>query len=361
MTLRPGQPQRLRLFPVTNESIHMYKSVITPLLIFITCVAALSACSKAGYQRIEELSLPRYQKGTPVMSDMKVMCRAQVIVRPEKDRYGVHERTGNAYFLHPNDKETPTIDYTHPPLDFMVTYDRIWDVTVYPTPPYHPPKYPQQLCQNGVSTQIITNTGIGATQMETGLYGPVQYNLDPNKGAVRMWGLPRVSMDGLNYRATMVGFRPSIIKGDKLPTSGNFKFVTNPHTKKETITINGREWQKMTLQVISGKDVPARDDFKAGESSYVDELYLTKVGDYMFAMLASYSRHLATHAPDWLAQRQEFLRRWLESFKFEPIPPADNPLPSKDEIQALIEGEANPTPPLLIPAKARGPLSAPVR
>jgi hypothetical protein len=133
--------------------------------------------------------------------------------------------------------------------------------------------------------------------------------------------LPRVSMDGLNYRATMVGFRPMIIEGHKLPTWSNFKEFTNPHTQKEFVTINGREWQHMTLQVISGKDVPPREDFKAGESSSVDELYITKIGNYMFAVVAWYSGDLATHAPDWLAKRQEFLRHWLESFKFEPIPP----------------------------------------
>lgn len=163
----------------------MYKSFITSLFITVT----LSACSKAGYQRIEEMSLPRYQKGTPVMSDMKVMCRAQVIVKPEKDRHMVDEHTGSAYFLPQNAKERPTADYTHPPLDFMVTYDRIWDVTVYPTPPHTPPKYPQQLCQNGVSTQVITSPGIGSlyTQLEPEYkYDTrLRYNLDPSKGAVR--------------------------------------------------------------------------------------------------------------------------------------------------------------------------------
>jgi len=235
----------------------------------------------------------------------------------------VDDRTKSAYYLSQNDKRVPTTDYTHPPLDFMVTYDDIWDVTVYPTYPKLPQKYNPKWCQNGVATQAITSSGIGSlfTQLEPEYKGGkiLRYNLDPSKGAVRVWRLPNVSLDGLNYRATLVGFMPMIIKGDKLPTASNFKFVTNPHTKKETITINGREWQKMTLQVISGKDVPARDDFKAGESSHVDELYLTKIGDYMFAMVASYSKHLATHAPDWLAQRQEFLRHWLASFKFEPI------------------------------------------
>jgi hypothetical protein len=303
----------------------MYKSITTLIFIITTGIAALSACSIAGYQKIEEMSLPRYQKGTPVMSDMKVMCRAQVIVKPEKDRHMVDERTGSAYFLPQNAKERPATDYTHPSLDFMVTYDRIWDVTVYPTSPNTPPKYPQQLCQNGTSTQVITSPGIGSlyTQLEPEYKGGeiLRYNLDPSKGAVRVWSLPRVSMDGLNYRATMVGFRPMIIEGDKLPTWSNFKEFTNPHTQKEFVTINGREWQHMTLQVISGKDVPPREDFKAGESSSVDELYITKIGNYMFAVVAWYSGDLATHAPDWLAKRQEFLRHWLESFKFEPIPP----------------------------------------
>lgn len=294
-------------------------------LLFISTVgiATLSACSMAGYQKIEEMSLPRYQTGTPVMSDIKVMCRAQIIVKPQKDNHMVDERTGSAYFLPQNAKEKPATDYTHPPLDFMVTYDDIWDVTIYPTPPKIPQKYNPKWCQNGTSTQIRTNTGIGTlfTKLETNHLEPDRYNLDPSKGAVRVWGLPHVSMDGLNYRATMVGFMPMIIEGHKLPTRSNFKEFTNPHTQKEIVTINGREWQHMTLQVISGRDVPAREDFKAGESSTVHELYTTKVGNYIFAMVAIYDRNLATHAPDWLAKRQEFLRHWLESFKFEPIPP----------------------------------------
>jgi len=257
------------------------------------------------------------------MSDIKVMCRAQIIVKPQKDNHMVDERTGSAYFLPQNAKEKPATDYTHPPLDFMVTYDDIWDVTIYPTPPKIPQKYNPKWCQNGTSTQIRTNTGIGTlfTKLETNHLEPDRYNLDPSKGAVRVWGLPHVSMDGLNYRATMVGFMPMIIEGHKLPTRSNFKEFTNPHTQKEIVTINGREWQHMTLQVISGRDVPAREDFKAGESSTVHELYTTKVGNYIFAMVAIYDRNLATHAPDWLAKRQEFLRHWLESFKFEPIPP----------------------------------------
>lgn len=326
----------------------MYKSIINLLFSSITGIAALSACSMAGYQKIEEMSLPHYQKGTPVMSDMKVMCRAQVIVRPENDRHMVdytqrlqreaaltdedrqaaNDRTGSAYFVSQNANGRPATNYTHPPLDFMVTYDRIWDVTVYPTPPHTPPKYPQQLCQNGISTQVITSPGIGSlfTQLEPEYKYDVRlrYNLDPSKGAVRVWRLPNVSMDGLNYRATMVGFIPMIIEGDKLPTGSNFRngiFTTNPHTKKEVININGREWQRMTHQVISGKDVPEREGFKAGESSTVNELYTTKVGNYIFAVVAIYTADLATHAPDWLAKRQEFLRHWLESFKFEPIPP----------------------------------------
>jgi len=319
-----GQP---RLFPA-HQGKDMYKSIITFLFISATGIATLSACSMAGYQKIEEMSLPRYQKGTPVMSDMKVMCRAQVIVKPDKDRHMVNERTSSAYFLPQNAKERPATDYTHPPLDFMVTYDDIWDVTIYPTPPRLPQKYNPKWCQNGIATQVITTPGIGSlyTQLEPEYKGGeiLRYNLDPGKGAVRVWSLPRVSMDGLNYRATMVGFMPMIIEGHKLPTGSNFsrgKFTTDPRTKKETITINGREWQYMKWSIIYGKSDPVQEKYNVpGASSGVDELYITKVGNYTFAMLAWYSGDLATHAPDWLTKRQEFLRHWLESFKFEPIP-----------------------------------------
>ena len=312
-------------------------------------IATLSACSMAGYQKIEEMSLPRYQKGTPVMSDIKVMCRAQVIVKPDhdrhmvdytprrshgaaltdKNRHAVDDRIGSAYFLSQDAKDRPATEYTHPPLEFMITYDDIWDVTIYPTPPRLPQKYNPKWCQNGIATQVITSPGIGSlyTQLEPDYKYDVRlrYNLDPSKGAVRVWSLPHVSMDGLNYRATMVSFWPMIIKGDKLPTWSNFsngKFTTDPRTKKEIITINGREWQYMKWSIIYGKSDPIQEKYSVpGASSGVDELYITKVGNYTFAMLAWYSGDLATHAPDWLAQRQAFLRHWLESFKFEPIPP----------------------------------------
>lgn len=272
-------------------------SVINPLLIIFTG-AILSACM-GGYQKIEEMSLPRYQKGMPVMSEMEVVCRAQVIVEPEDD---------------------------HPPLDFMVTYDRIWDVTVYPTHPKIPRKYPKEKwCKNGVSTQVITHTGIGSifTKLEPESKYDIRrrYNLDPSKGAVRLWRLPRVEIDGLNYRATMVSFYPMIIKGHKLPTGSNFrlgKFTTSPQTTKEFITINGRTWKYHKHEFIVGRDIPEHNGYKAGYTSF-DELYTTQIGDYTFAMVAGYDDDLATNAPAWLNKRRAFLREWLETFEFVPI------------------------------------------
>lgn len=273
-------------------------SVINSLLIIFTG-AILSACSLGGYQKIEEMSLPRYQKGTPVMSDMEVVCRAQVIVEPEDE---------------------------HPPLDFMVTYDRIWDVTVYPTHPKIPRKYPKEKwCKNGVSTQVITHTGIGSlyTQLEPqGRYDTrLRYNMDPSKGAVRVWTFPRVEIDGLNYRATMVTFLPMIIKGHKLPTYSWFsdgKYTTDPHTRKKVIIINGRSWQYYKYEFIVGRDIPEHSGYKAGHTSF-EELYTTQIGDYTFAMVAGYDDDLATNAPAWLNKRRMFLRDWLESFDFVPL------------------------------------------
>jgi hypothetical protein len=251
-----------------------------------------------GYQKIEEISSPRYQKGMPVMSEMKVMCRAQVIIDPEDE---------------------------HPPLDFMVTYDDIWDVTVYPTAPKFPRKYNPEWCKNGVSTQEITHTGIGSifTKLEPESKYDIRrrYNMDPSKGAVRLWRLPRVEIDGLNYLATMVSFYPMIIKGHKLPTGSNFrlgKFTTSPQTTKEFITINGRTWKYHKHEFIVGRDIPEHNGYKAGHTGF-DELYTTQIGDYTFAMVAGYDDGLATNAPDWLNKRRKFLRDWLESFDFVPV------------------------------------------
>lgn len=272
-------------------------SVINFILIIFTS-AALGACSSGSYQKIEEMSLPRYQKGTPVMSDTKVVCRAQVFVEPEDE---------------------------HSPLDFMVSYDDIWDVTVYPTAPKFPRKYNSEWCQNGVSTQVITHSGIGTlyTQLEPeGRFDTsLRYNMDPSKGAVRVWTLPRVEIDGLNYRATMVTFLPMIIKGHRLPTYSWFsdgKYSNDPHTSKKAVTINGRIWQYYQYEFIVGRDIPEHGRFKAGHRSF-EELYTTQIGNYTFAMVAGYDDGLATNAPDWLNKRRKFLRDWLESFDFVPV------------------------------------------
>ena len=61
----------------------MLKHTINTLLLK-SCLATLATCSAGGYQRIEEKSPPRYQAGKPVMSDLKVVCRTQVFIRPAK-------------------------------------------------------------------------------------------------------------------------------------------------------------------------------------------------------------------------------------------------------------------------------------
>lgn len=263
------------------------------------CFFMISGCSIGGYEKVEEKSLPHYQKGTPVMSDMEVVCRAQVIVEPEDE---------------------------HPPLNFMVTYDRIWDVTVYPTHPKFPRKYPKEKwCKNGVSTQVIKRTGIGTlyTKLEPeGRYDiRRRYNKDPSKGAVRVWTLPRVEIDGLNAHATLVTFLPMIIKGHKLPTYSWFsdgKFTTSPYVTIEPIEINGRTWQYHKYEFIVGRDIPEHNGYKAGHTSF-NELYTTQIGNYTFAMVAGYNDGLATNAPAWLNSRRLFLREWLETFEFVPI------------------------------------------
>ncbi len=271
---------------------------VTKSLCLITTIAMLSACNKAYYQKLEESSLPRYQKGTPVMSDMKLMCRAKVIIKP-------------------NDE--------HPPLDFMVVYDDIWDVTVYPTSPKYPRKYNPEWCKNGVSTQVINRTGIGTlyTKLETeGRYDiRRRYNKDPSKGAVRVWTLPLIEIDGLNAHASLVGFYPMIIKGHKLPTGSNFrrgKFTTSPYVTIEPIEINGRAWQYHKYEFIVGRDIPEHNGYKAGHTSF-DELYTTPIGNYTFAMVANYDDGLSTNAPAWLNSRRLFLREWLETFEFVPL------------------------------------------
>lgn len=70
---------------------------------------------------------------------------------------------------------------------------------------------------------ILRNGGF-YTQLETENQHDtsIHNNFDPNHAAVRVWPLPYLEIDGLNYKATLVSFYPMIFKGDKLPTGGNF-------------------------------------------------------------------------------------------------------------------------------------------
>jgi hypothetical protein len=265
--------------------------------VFSLVLISLMVLSSCSYRSLEDLS-PRHQTGTPVMSELEVVCRNRVIINPKDE---------------------------HPSLDFMVLYDRLWDVTVYPNYPRYPQPYPEQLCQNGFSTQVITNTGMGSlyTQLEPEHESDtsIRHNMDPNHGAVRVWSLPFLEIDGLNSLATMVSFYPMIIKGHKLPTGSNFrlgKFSTSPYHTKKTIKINGRSWVHHEYEFIVGRDIPEHGRYKAGDTSF-HELYTTQIGDYMFAMLAGYDDGLATNAPAWLNSRRLFLREWLETFEFVPI------------------------------------------
>ncbi len=317
----------------------MLKNPFTKPIVITICLAALCACSAGGYQRLEEKPLPRYQKGTPVMSDLKVMCRAKV---------------------------------EHHPGKFNLYYDDLWDVTLYLTPPNIPPRYNPKWCENGqstiLSTKVITNPHpmhpSTSPDNPSSIYN-LPPNTDPEKGAVNLWELPHLSIDGLNYRATLISFVPFIMEGDKLPLGGYFtKFRTSPFTKKDTVNINGHEWQHLKWSVIYGRDIPAQLLYnKAGESSYIEELYSTKINNnnYTMMMFARYDGELVMHAPDWLAKRQAFLRHWLESFKFEPISSADYQPPSKEEASSLKESETKPHSAPTNPDKSRGVLSAPVR
>lgn len=89
---------------------------ISLILLLLVSLASSLGCTRAAYERMEERSLPRYQQGVPVMSNIVSTCKRVDLFEP-----------GN----------------------FKLSYDRLEDLTVYPTPPQYPPRFESKYCING--------------------------------------------------------------------------------------------------------------------------------------------------------------------------------------------------------------------
>lgn len=282
---------------------------ISLILLSLVTLALSVGCTRAAYERMEELSLPRFQQGTPVMSNIVKVCRFVTNFEP-----------GN----------------------FKISRDMLWDRTVYPTPPQHPPRYEDSWCENGedIVRYVDVNKPLRSMQEANTGYrddevirysecisysspnvcsklGERKPNTDPNKGALKAWPMETVNMDGLNWKAKMVHFNVVVVEGDKMPLGGAYQGAFNEYNEnrqtREKLTINNREWEHFTYKLFV--DYTRQDGRLAGTA----ELYKTKIGNHTLFVKAGYA-HQITNNPDWLAKRRAFLRQWVETFKIEPLP-----------------------------------------
>lgn len=254
-------------------------------LILLAPAILLAGCTAAAYQRLEEASLPLYQKGTPVMSTIQVVCRRVQI----------------------NDAGR-----------FQVSYDQLWDVTHYPTYPDTPPRYEPSWCPDGVYINHQTGKNKNYKENNSSLDGG---NKDPLKGAVNTWDMTQVDIDGLNWKNTLIRFGAAVVEGGRYPLGGGFDIFGSPHYEMvpyepdSTFVANGLQWQKKTWrEIFLGRDKNLRNP------ADLMEVYQAKVGNYSVLVYGKFDKSIVEH-PDWFAKRRAFLRQWVETFKIEPIKP----------------------------------------
>jgi hypothetical protein len=253
-------------------------------MIVLSLSVMLAGCA-AAYQRYEESYLPRYAKGTPVMSTIQVVCQ-----RVEINDAG----------------------------HFQVSYDHLWDVTHYPTHPDTPPRYEPSWCTNGLEirhqTEKNKNYNYGSSSLDGG-------NKDPQKGAVNTWQMATVDIDGLNWKSNMIQLGSAVVEGERYPLGGGFDIFGSPHYEmvpyepESTFVANGLQWHKKTWrEFFLGRDKNLRNP------TDIMEVYQAKVGSYSVLVYGKFNKSIVEH-PDWFAKRRAFLRQWVETFKVEPIKP----------------------------------------
>lgn len=253
-------------------------------VIVLALSVILVGCA-AAYQRLEEVSLPLYQKGTPVMSHTQVVCRRVQI----------------------NDAGR-----------FQVSYDQLWDVTHYPSYPDTPPRYEPSWCTDGVYINHQTEKNKNYKENNSSLDGG---NKDPLKGAVNTWDMTQIDIDGLNWKTTLIRLGAAVVEGERYPLGGGFDSFASEYVKMipcepdNTFVANGLQWHKRTWRRIflgSGS--------RLDEPTGIMEVYQAKVGNYSVLVYGKFNKSIVEQ-PDWLAKRRAFLRQWVETFKVEPIKP----------------------------------------
>lgn len=155
-------------------------------------------------------------------------------------------------------------------------------------------------------------------------------NTDPNLGAVNVWEITGLDLDGVlsankitnEYKSERIHYAMYIVEGHKLPIGGMFQAPyfgagymdnsTNLTVKSTFTTATGLKWKHARLN-----DSPKPNDLP--QLYYQTEMYQADVGNYSILVYGIYDDPVYQY-PDWLAKRQAFLREWIESFKIETLP-----------------------------------------
>jgi hypothetical protein len=196
---------------------------------------------------------------------------------------------------------------------FQVSYDRLRDVTRYPSHGlFSFPDDEQEWCRTGIRPSAVTRDRHRSIDL-------ADNNTDPSKGAVENWDLGGVGMDGASPMGPYITFRVDLIKGERLPLGGAFNVFHLKQFRMELLepakafSAHGLQWRVHTWQELWwGGGRPN------GTLSGVLEIYQARIGDYSLLIYGTFNPEVVAN-PHWFAARRALLRAWVESFRAEPV------------------------------------------
>ena len=279
------------------------KSIMTYFLLLTTLL--LSACSQTAYRKLEDSYSRPTKQVSPMSDNLKWDCERSIIFEPGNFMV---KRAG---LVMPSDNCSKKI----PP---WVLGENLRNKQ------WHRP----DLAGNVHLIRVCKNPKI---PLENCLHLDMIKvpNTDPNIGAVNVWEISKVSLDGVRLEngtdlrgSHRIKYEMYIVEGHKLPLGGMFigRFPqgymddpTNRTVKSSFTNTHGLKWQHARFN-----NQPKPSD-QLGWLYDQTEMYQADVGNYSIIIFAIYQDPVFKY-PDWLAKRQEFLRQWIETFKIEPLP-----------------------------------------
>lgn len=300
------------------------KLILSPyLLIAISVTIALIGCiNKNAYRKLENSYLPTKQV-SPMSSKVRWGCGRDILFEPGdiKIHYAELVRSDDNCI-----KKTPP---------WML--DERYRNKQWATPNAPSETHLVHVCKN---RKIPIDKCLGNS-----IKIP---NTDPDAGAVNVWEVSRVRLDGVlsengvtnKYNSERIHYAVYIVEGNKLPLGGHFYrrfsqgYIDDPahrSVKSTFTTANGLKWKHARLS-----DLPQEGD-KAYWLYEQTELYQADIGNYSILVYGIYSDPVYKF-PDWLNKRQAFLREWINTFKIESLP-ADYVKKTPEEIQRMRDQE----------------------